>query len=159
MYPDRVIWRTIKLLRQLYEGNLLKQWQWKGDTQIGSMWGFQFPTKKLAPPRLKLITCVKPFISEFKLNVDGSSKHGQTMASGGLVRDRTSMLIFSFSKNLGPSNSLQAELQALHKGLILCQEHNISKLQIEMDALVVIQEDQKGSHDIQYLLEFIRQCL
>ncbi|EOX99830.1 Uncharacterized protein TCM_008793 [Theobroma cacao] len=44
------------------------------------------------------------------------SKHNcQIAAGGGLFRDHTSTMIFGFSENFGPYNSLQAELMALHR--------------------------------------------
>ncbi|WRX28180.1 Reverse transcriptase domain - like 10, partial [Theobroma cacao] len=147
-------------LRMKEKGSLLSQWQWKGDTAIAVMWGFHFPPKYSAPP--KIIHWIKPAIGEYKLNVDGSSRNGQNAASGGVLRDHTGKLVFGFSENIGPSNSLQAELHALLRGLLLCQERHIDNLWIEMDALVVIQmilRSQKGSHDIRYLLESIRKCL
>ncbi|EOY33160.1 Uncharacterized protein TCM_041142 [Theobroma cacao] len=97
-----------------------------------------------------------------RLFTDGSSKNRQLVAGGGVLRDHTSMLVFGFSENIGSSNSLQAELQVLLRGLLLCQEYNINNLWIEVDALVVIQMiqySQKGSHDIRYLLESIRKYL
>ncbi|EOY06959.1 Uncharacterized protein TCM_021521 [Theobroma cacao] len=160
MYPNRVIWRIMKLLNQLYAGSLLKQWQWKGDTDIATMWGFKFPPKYCTSPQI--IYWIKPFIGEYKLNVDGSSKSNLNAAGGGVLRDHTGKLAFAFSENLGPLPSLQAELHALLRGLLLCKERNITNLWIEMDALVavqMVQQSQKGSHDIRYLLESIRLCL
>ncbi|EOY25451.1 Uncharacterized protein TCM_016759 [Theobroma cacao] len=158
--PDRVVWRIMKLLRQLLDGSLLHQWQWKGDTDIASMWGHTFQSKHRAPPQI--IYWRKPFTGEYKLNVDGSSRNGHLAASGGILRDHTGKLIFGFSENIGLCNSLQAELRALLRGLLLCKERHIENLWIEMDALAVIQliqHSQKGSHDIRYLLESIRKCL
>ncbi|EOY06960.1 Uncharacterized protein TCM_021522 [Theobroma cacao] len=160
MYPNRVIWRIMKLLNQLHAGSLLKQWQWKGDTDIATMWGFKYPPKYCQSPQI--ISWIKPFIGEYKLNVDGSSKSSQNAAGGGVLRDHTGKLAFAFSENLGPLPSLQAELHALLRGLLLCKERNITNLWIEMDALVavqMVQQSQKGSHDIRYLLESIRLCL
>ncbi|WRX16205.1 Reverse transcriptase domain - like 10 [Theobroma cacao] len=158
--PDRVVWRIMKLLRQLLDGSLLHQWQWKGDTDIASMWGHTFQSKHRALPQI--IYWRKPFTGEYKLNVDGSSRNGHLAASGGILRDHTGKLIFGFSENIGLCNSLQAELRALLRGLLLCKEYHIEILWIEMDALAVIQliqYSQKGSHDIRYLLESIRKCL
>ncbi|WRX28178.1 Reverse transcriptase domain - like 10 [Theobroma cacao] len=160
LYPDRVIWRIMKLCRQLYDGSLLQQWQWKGDTDIAAMLGLSSPPKQYAPPQI--IYWKKPSIGEYKLNVDGSSRNGLHAASGGVLRDHTGKLIFGFSENIGPCNSLKAELHALLHGLLLCKERHIEKLWIEMDALVAIQLIQhfkKGPHDISYLLESIRMCL
>ncbi|EOY31487.1 Uncharacterized protein TCM_038413 [Theobroma cacao] len=85
MYPDRVVWKTMKLLRQLHDGSLLKQWQWKGDKDIAVMWGFLFPPKHGTTPQI--IHWVKPFTGEYKLNVDGSSRNRQSATSGALLRD------------------------------------------------------------------------
>ncbi|EOY06956.1 Uncharacterized protein TCM_021518 [Theobroma cacao] len=160
MYSDRVVWKIMKLLRQLQDGYVLKNWQWKGDMDIAAMWGFNFSPKIQATPQI--FHWVKLVSGEHKLNVDGSSRQNQSAAIGGLLRDHTGTLVFGFSENIGPSNSLQAELRALLRGLLLCKERNIEKLWIEMDALVaiqMIQQSQKGSHDIQYLLASIRKCL
>ncbi|EOY02242.1 Uncharacterized protein TCM_016767 [Theobroma cacao] len=149
LYPNRVIWRITKLCRQLYDGSLLQQWQWKGDTDIAAMMGLFFPPKQHAPPQI--IYWKKPSIGEYKLNVDGSSRKGLHADSGGVLRDHTGKLIFGFSENIGQCNSLQAELHALLRGLLLCKEHHIEKLWIEMDALVaiqLIQHSKKGPHDI-----------
>ncbi|EOX96783.1 Uncharacterized protein TCM_005954 [Theobroma cacao] len=160
LYPDRVIWRTMKHCRQLYDGSLLQQWQWKGDTDIAAMLGFSFPPQQHASPQI--IYWKKPSIGEYKLNVDGSSRNGLHAATGGVLRDHTGKLIFGFSENIGPCNSLQAELRALLRGLLLCKERHIEKLWIEMDALAaiqLIQPSKKGPYDIRYLLESIRMCL
>ncbi|EOY32248.1 Uncharacterized protein TCM_039895 [Theobroma cacao] len=111
----------------------------------------------------KLISWHKPLIGEFKLNADGSSKDAfQNAAGGGLLRDHTGNLIFGFSENFGPANLLQAKLMALHRGLFLCIEYNISSIWIEMDAKIVVQmihEGHQGSYQTRYLLAFIRKCL
>ncbi|EOY02236.1 Uncharacterized protein TCM_011923 [Theobroma cacao] len=160
MYSDRVVWKIMKLLRQLQDGYLLKSWQWKGDKDFATMWGLFSPPKTRAAPQI--LHWVKPVPGEHKLNVDGSSRQNQTAAIGGVLRDHTGTLVFDFSENIGPSNSLQAELRALLRGLLLCKERNIEKLWVEMDALVaiqMIQQSQKGSHDIRYLLASIRKYL
>ncbi|EOY19103.1 Uncharacterized protein TCM_043836 [Theobroma cacao] len=133
----------------------------RGDIQTAQMWGLTFPRKVISLP--KVISWHKPSTGEFKLNVDGSSINNfQNAGGGGLLRDHTSTLVFVFSENLGAKNSLQAELLALHRGLLLCQENNISRLWIEMDAMIVIQmlkEGHIGSHDSRYLWASIRQQL
>ncbi|EOY08794.1 Uncharacterized protein TCM_023960 [Theobroma cacao] len=113
MYPNRVIWRIMRMLRQLYQ--------------------------------------------------DGSSKEAfQNAASGGVLRDHTSTMIFGFFENFGPYSSIQAELMALHRGLLLCNEYNISRVWIEMDAKAIVQmlhKGHKGSSRTRYLLSSIHQCL
>ncbi|WRX22763.1 Ribonuclease H domain - like 10 [Theobroma cacao] len=60
------------------------------------------------------------------------------------------------------SGSIQAELMALHRGLLLCNEYNISRVWIEMDAKAIVQmlhKGHKGSSRTRYLLSSIHQCL
>ncbi|WRX30369.1 Ribonuclease H domain - like 10 [Theobroma cacao] len=113
------------------------------------------------PP--KIFSWRKPSTGEFKLNVDGSSKHNfQNAAGGGLLRNHTGTLIFGFSENFGSCDSLQAELMALHRGLLLCTEYSVPRLWIEMDAKVVvhmINENHQGSSRTRYLLASIRRSL
>ncbi|EOX95348.1 Uncharacterized protein TCM_004861 [Theobroma cacao] len=108
----------------------------KGDLDIAIHWGFNFAQERQARP--KIIHWIKPLIGELKLNVDGSSKDEfQNAAGGGVLRDHTGNLIFGFSENFGYQNSLQAELLALHRGLCLCMEYNVSRVWIEVDAQVI----------------------
>ncbi|EOY17514.1 Uncharacterized protein TCM_042330 [Theobroma cacao] len=160
MYPNRIVWRILKLIQQLSLGQQLLKWQWKGDKQIAQEWGITFQAESLPPP--KVFPWHKPSIGEFKLNVDGSAKLSQNAAGGGVLRDHAGVMVFGFSENLGIQNSLQAELLALYRGLILCRDYNIRRLWIEMDAASVIrllQGNQRGPHAIRYLLVSIRQLL
>ncbi|WRX23679.1 Ribonuclease H domain - like 10 [Theobroma cacao] len=161
MYHDRVIWRIMRMLRQLYQGNLLSKWQWKGDIDIAAHWGFWYEQESHGHP--KIVYWSRPLMGEFKLNAYGSSKEAfQNAAGGGVLRDHTSTLIFGFFENFGRYNSIQAELMALHRGLLLCNEYNISRVWIEMDAKAIVQmlhEGHKGSSRTRYLLSSIRQCL
>ncbi|EOX94176.1 Uncharacterized protein TCM_003564 [Theobroma cacao] len=109
------------------------------------MWECPIATQKASPIPPKILSWHKPLAGEFKLNVDGSSKHNfQNAAGGGLLRDHTGPMIFRFFENFGPYNSLQAELMALQRGLLLCIEYNVSRLWIEMDAKVVVQMIHEG---------------
>ncbi|WRX08911.1 Ribonuclease H domain - like 2 [Theobroma cacao] len=81
---------------------------------------------------------------------------------GGLLRDHTRTLVFAFSEKFGAKNSILAKLLALHRGLILCRDYGISRVWIEMDAMVVIQMLKKGhhgSHDSRYVLASINKLL
>ncbi|EOY14356.1 Uncharacterized protein TCM_033752 [Theobroma cacao] len=160
MYPNRVVWRVLKLIQQLSLGQQLLKWQWKGDKQIAQEWGIIFQAESLAPP--KVFSWHKPSLGEFKLNVDGSAKQSHNAAGGGILRDHAGEMVFGFSENLGTQNSLQAELLALYRGLILCRDYNIRRLWIEMDAISVIrllQGNHRGPHAIRYLMVSLRQLL
>ncbi|EOX93822.1 Uncharacterized protein TCM_002766 [Theobroma cacao] len=145
----------------IWQKDLFKRWQWRGDLQIAQAWGLMF--QRASPPSPKIFSWHKPLTGEFKLNVDDSSKHNcQNAAGSGLLRDHTGIVIFGFSKNFRLYISLQAELMALHRGLLLCIEYNVSRIWIEMNAKVVVQmihEGNKGSSQTRYLLASIRKCL
>ncbi|XP_017980994.1 PREDICTED: uncharacterized protein LOC108663020 [Theobroma cacao] len=88
MCPNRVVRRVLKLIHQLFHGRQFQGWQWKGDLQIAQTWGLIFHQAAPHPPRK--FSWHKPSAGEFKLNVDGSSKHNfQNAAGGGLLRDHT----------------------------------------------------------------------
>ncbi|XP_017984357.1 PREDICTED: uncharacterized protein LOC108663638 [Theobroma cacao] len=161
MYFNRVVWRVLKLIQQLFQERQFHRWQWRGDLQNAQAWGLIFQQASPHPP--KIFSWHKPLAGEFKLNVDGSSKDNfQNAAGGGLLWDHTGTMIFLFVENCGPYNSLQAELMALHRGLLLCIEYNVTRLWIEMDVKVVVQmihEGHQGSSKTQYLLAFIHRCL
>ncbi|WRX25598.1 Reverse transcriptase domain - like 10 [Theobroma cacao] len=161
MYPNRVVWRVLKLIHQLFHGRQFQRWQWRGDLQIAQTWGLIF--QQAVPPPPRIFSWHKPSSGEFKLNVDGSAKHNfHNAAGGGLLRDHTGTLIFGFSENFGSCDSLQAELMALHRGLLLCTAYSVSRLWIEMDAKVVvhmINEGHQGSSRTRYLLASIRRSL
>ncbi|WRX29825.1 Ribonuclease H domain - like 10 [Theobroma cacao] len=100
-----------------------------GQFTIKSAWEIVRQRQSVVPHPPKIFSWHKPSAGEFKLNVGGSSKHNrQNAAGGGLLRDHTSTMIFGVSENFGPCDSLQAELMALHRGFLLCIEHNVSRL-------------------------------
>ncbi|EOY25448.1 Uncharacterized protein TCM_016754 [Theobroma cacao] len=77
-----------------YVQSKLHDSQWKGDTDIAVMWGFTFSLNILEAPQI--IHWVKPVTGEYKLNVDGSYRHNQSAATGGLLRDHTVENALSF---------------------------------------------------------------
>ena len=55
-----------------------------------------------------------------------------------MIRDHTGSWFKGFSRNIGTTNSLAAELWGLRDGLVLAHQHNIKKLIIELDAKAVL---------------------
>lgn len=60
-------------------------------------------------------------------------------STGGLLRDSNARWLGGFHRNLLASSSLMAELWALRDGLNFAKEEDVTKLEVETDALGVIQ--------------------
>uniref|UniRef100_A0A2N9FM91 RNase H type-1 domain-containing protein n=1 Tax=Fagus sylvatica TaxID=28930 RepID=A0A2N9FM91_FAGSY len=74
-----------------------------------------------------------------KLNTDGSSLGNPGLAGGGgVIRDSSGSWLGGFSRYLGHTTSVQAELRALKDGLILAIDLVIPYLIVEMDSLVAV---------------------
>ena len=77
--------------------------------------------------------------SFYKLNTNGSTRGNLGRASaGGLLRDYNGTWIGSFSRDIGFTHSMVAELWGLRDGLILARNLNITKILIEINALNVL---------------------
>ena len=74
-----------------------------------------------------------------KLDTDGSFIGNPGMAGcGGVIRDDRGCWIAGFSKRIGITNSLVAELWGLRDGFMLCCSLNISSLVVELDAKAIV---------------------
>jgi ribonuclease HI len=86
------------------------------------------------------IKWVPPPLGWFKLNTDGSSLGNPGMAGGGgVIRNHVGDWEGGFSRAIGVTTSVQAELRALKDGLELAIELGILNLEIEMDSLVAVE--------------------
>ncbi|GKV12610.1 hypothetical protein SLEP1_g23732 [Rubroshorea leprosula] len=82
---------------------------------------------------------IKPPPSFLKLNTDGSAIDNPGKdARGGLIRDSWGNWILGFSKRIGWSSILLAELWAIRDGLQLAVFRNFSHLLIETDSLTAV---------------------
>ena len=76
----------------------------------------------------------------FKLNTDGSSLGNPGLAGGGgVIRNHVGEWVGSFSRAIGVTSSVQAELRTLKDGLKLAIDLGILNLEIEMNSLVAVQ--------------------
>ena len=76
----------------------------------------------------------------FKLNTDGSSLGNLGLAGGGgVIRNHVGDWVGGFSRAIGITTSVQAELRALKDGLNLAIDLGILNLEIEMDSLVAVE--------------------
>lgn len=83
------------------------------------------------------MTCTP--IGWFKLNVDGAFRSA-TPISGicRLIRDADSNWTFGFIKSVHANCPIYVELQAIHQGLILAEQNNLTPLEMETNSPDVI---------------------
>jgi ribonuclease HI len=80
-----------------------------------------------------------PPLGWFKLNIDGSSLGNLGLAGGGgVIQNHLGEWVRGFSRAIGFTTSVQAELRALKDGLLLAIDLEILNLEIEMDSLVAV---------------------
>lgn len=72
-----------------------------------------------------------------KLNTDGSCL-GNPGICGGVVQDELGGWLGGFSSKIGITTSFLAKLWALRDGLILCQNLQLTALEIELDAKAIV---------------------
>lgn len=88
---------------------------------------------------IKQIHWDKPEERWTKLNTDGSSLGNPGLAGGGgVIRDWTGRWIAGFSRKIGITSSLMAELWAIRNGLMLCVDRNLVMVEIELDAKSIV---------------------
>lgn len=80
----------------------------------------------------------KPELNWHKLNTNGSSVRNSGKAGGGgLIQNQEGGWVKSFSRAIGISSSVDAELRALRYGLRICCSMGLQALEIEIDSKVV----------------------
>ncbi|KAK8994455.1 hypothetical protein V6N11_045543 [Hibiscus sabdariffa] len=101
--------------------------------------GWLQPMPSVSPP-LSTTPWSNPEPGCLCLNVDGAiSLHTGKATIGGLLRDTAGNFIFGFSKFIGATNSLHAELWSLFVGLQLAWNHGVTFLQIQTDCKRVVE--------------------
>ena len=96
-------------------------------------------TKHIQPRVTIQVHWDKPEQGWMKLNTDGSSLGNPGLAGGGgVVRDWIGRWIVGFTRKIGITTGLLAELWAIRDGLMLCIERNFSKVEVELDAKAVV---------------------
>ena len=85
------------------------------------------------------VSWAKPNLGWHKLNTDASVLSSSSFASGGgLLRDSCGSWVQGFTKKIGTTNCLLAELWALKDGLSMARNMCVEKLIVNMDALEVV---------------------
>ncbi|XP_028554237.1 uncharacterized protein LOC114580537 [Dendrobium catenatum] len=88
--------------------------------------------------RERIVRWLKPKAPAIKLNSDGSVDN-YSAGFGGLIRDSSGKVIVAFAGPLPPCMVIYAELMGLLKGLNICIKRGFIYVEIEVDALNVIQ--------------------
>lgn len=101
---------------------------------------YQFLTApaKNPHPRVRInAKWTKPDLGWLKLNTNASIINGRADV-GGLIRDSNGNWVQGFSKSIGTSSVLMAELWALRDGIRMAKNLNIQSLLINMDCSEVV---------------------
>ncbi|MQL70480.1 hypothetical protein Taro_002797 [Colocasia esculenta] len=89
--------------------------------------------------KIKLVRWIPP-VNGLCLNVDGASKGNPGLSGGGgCIRDSNGNICLAFPFHYSFGNSLQAEVRALHDGLMLANEFGLSINQIYSDSALLVQ--------------------
>ncbi|GKV06468.1 hypothetical protein SLEP1_g18364 [Rubroshorea leprosula] len=106
---------------------------------------------------------VPPSSGFVKLNSDGSALGNPGMAgAGGLLRDHLGRWIIGFSRNIGWTTSIAAELWAIRDGLEVAISKGLSKIIVEIDskiATILIESADISLHSLGILISDCRSLL
>ncbi|GKV02762.1 hypothetical protein SLEP1_g15157 [Rubroshorea leprosula] len=100
-----------------------------------------YPLPKSLPKQVepRLVGWDKPHVGSFKLNTDGSALGNPEPASaGGIIRDHNGTWVCGFSRKIGTTSALAAELWGVRDGILMAYHYNIQSLIVEMDSLTVV---------------------
>ncbi|KAL0345577.1 UNVERIFIED_CONTAM: putative ribonuclease H protein [Sesamum radiatum] len=111
--------------------------------------------------KYELIFWEKPEEGWVKLNTDGASRGNSSVAGvSGIIRNHFGEVLLAFQELLRIASNIQAELSALHRGLLICKERGFIRVWIELDALSVLQLLKKplsGAWQYQLILQQIKE--
>ncbi|GKV33503.1 hypothetical protein SLEP1_g42009 [Rubroshorea leprosula] len=113
-------------------------------------------------PRKKTVIHIgwsPPPLGFLKLNIDGSAQGNPGMAgAGGIFRDHNGSWIYGYSRRVGFTTSLVAELWAIRDSLDIAVNRGISKLILEIDSKVAELLLKSADHNFHSLGVLIDDC-
>ncbi|XP_042043418.1 uncharacterized protein LOC121788890 [Salvia splendens] len=116
-----VVWQTLTFIRNSMSNSSLKPKHWKG-VRLGVNISSQ-ATPRRPQPLAMMIKWNPPDQPWLKLNMDGSFNESNGKAEReGLIRDHSGRLLVAFALPLTAHSALEAELLAMHHGLIMAKE-------------------------------------
>ncbi|XP_073057420.1 uncharacterized protein [Primulina eburnea] len=135
---ETVKYQILYYLRLAHSAHTVKPRHWLGVFHVATMLGISVALHRFH--RMAIVRWLRPPSGCFKLNVDGRSRGiSRDSSAGGVVRDDSWRVVFSFSEFIGAGSSLRTELWAVWRGLLLCSDHSFFPLWIELDSLTSIQ--------------------
>jgi ribonuclease HI len=106
-----------------------------------------------------LIKWIPPPVNWAKLNTDGSVMGESGLAGGGgVIRNYLGNWVGGFSRSIGITTSVQAELRALKDGLQLALDLEIPNLEIEMDSTVAVKLLHSTNSPNAFLSSIVNDC-
>lgn len=76
--------------------------------------------------------------ANYKLNIDGSyNPSTRTAGVGGILRDAGRKLILAFAAATQACSGLEAEMQALLRGIQMCKAKGVGNVLIEGDSIII----------------------
>ncbi|KAL0904830.1 hypothetical protein M5K25_026985 [Dendrobium thyrsiflorum] len=156
-----VILKVKHKILSLYAVNLISVNNFKHCLQLAGKLGIFFDNIAVNHQD-KIVKWCKPSYPFVKLNSDGSV--GNSGAGfGGIVRNHLGDFLFAYAGKADTSNVLTAELLGLLYGLISCSERGFLNINIEVDAINLIQifnrKDSMGNPGNFYTIRRINQLL
>ncbi|KAG7564477.1 Ribonuclease H-like superfamily [Arabidopsis suecica] len=107
----------------------------------------------------KMIKWVTPPTGWFKLNTDGASHGNPGLATaGGVLRNEAGEWCGGFALNIGRCSAPLAELWGVYYGLYIAWEQRITRLELEVDSVMVVEFLTTGIGDSHPLSFLVRLC-
>ncbi|CAA7018347.1 unnamed protein product [Microthlaspi erraticum] len=107
----------------------------------------------------RLIAWLPPMVSWMKLNTDGASHGNPGLATaGGVLRNGEGHWCGGFALNIGRCTAPMAELWGVYYGLCFAWEQRITRLEVEVDSLMVVGFLKTGIEDSHPLSFLVRLC-
>uniref|UniRef100_A0A2N9FT32 CCHC-type domain-containing protein n=1 Tax=Fagus sylvatica TaxID=28930 RepID=A0A2N9FT32_FAGSY len=117
---------------------------------------FKQSSKNLVPI---LVKWIPPSVNWAKLNTDGLVMGELGLAGGGgVIQDYLGNWVGVFSRSIGITSSVQAELRALKDGLQLALDLEIPNLEIEMDSAVAVKLLHSTNSSNAFLSSIVNDC-
>ena len=133
-----IIVLTLRQLHLIHSSFKIPDKVWKGDASLAHMLGLQIHRVALKP--LLLVYWHKPPVNWMKVNTNAAVHSLSSRAAvAGVLRCSNGRVINISQKFLGRRNSFEAELEAIHSGILICRQMGYTKIIVESDALSVIQ--------------------
>ena len=117
---------------------------------------FKQSSKNLVPI---LVKWIPPSVNWAKLNTDGLVMGESGLAGGGgVIQDYLRNWVGCFSRSIGITSGVQAELRALKDGLQLALDLEILNLEIEMDSIVAVKLLNSTNSSNAFLSSIVNDC-